>query len=595
MAWQRKQRSESEDKAEVKRWQVLWSIVVLGGLSYATTFQTPFMFDGLYHIANNPGIRDLGNLEGIFFSGYGETRPVFMLSMALCYAVSGTNVWFYHLVNLLLHIGTALLLFSVSTQLQSLQLDEGEGAPVQQPSWLDWPALSALLFVVHPLATESVTYINSRSVLLMSFFGLLSLHSFLHWIKHGRRLSYTGALVAFLFALTSKESAAVLPFLFGFVVLLWAPSSTSRKRWLLGLVPFFVGLLLLPLLFLLVTNPHPPNPYIKLYPLWAHVLTQARIFGWFLLLSFVPFYHNFDYDFRWSNSLVDPSFWMTILAWASLLALGWRWRKRHPALLMGLLWFGFSLAPTNTLVLKDFMAERYLYGSLMGSAWVLSWFLLQLPQWVRMVRPNVVAALSMLVVLGFGGLTLARNEILRRPLRLWEHTVRQSPKKARVQINASIYLMKNKRFKRGLVHLKQALKLDPKDPYVHYNLGVFYERTQQWEKAVQAYKAAFELKPKKNYQTSLLMVHNRAGRWFFYKQQWKKAEHHFRAAMQLNPMFVNASYGLAMVMIFQKKWKEAEQQLKDVLLLQPQHRRARMNLSRVRAYLQKAKAKPTKR
>lgn len=557
----------------MKHWQVALLVVVLGGIAYSLTFQTPFMFDGLYHIANNPGIRDLWNLEAVFFSGYAETRPIFSLSMAVCYAIAKTDVWVYHLVNWLLHIGCALLLYVISNHLQQLWLTNHDDPAKTSTLSTQWPALSALLFVVHPLATESVTYINSRSVLLMTFFGLLSLRSFLIWSEgKGGWGRYGWSLFAFVLAIGSKESAAVLPFLFAFIVGLWLRKALPRKKLVIGLLPFFAGIGLIPLMFLWVTNPHPPNPYLEQYALLAHIMTSARIFGWFLLLSFVPFYHNFDYDFRWSSSIVDASFFATIAVWGALLWTGWKLRKRQPALLMGLLWFGFSLAPTNTIVLKDFMAERYLYSSLVGSSWILAWALIQLLQWKTVFSPKVVGAVTAIVILVFGGLTMARNEVLRTPLKLWKHTVQQSPNKARPHINAGIYLMGVKKFKQGHFHLQRALKLKPKDPYVHYNLGVFYEKSKQWDKSVAAYQEAFKLKRKKRYVRSLAKVHFLAGHDAATKKDWKTSEYHFKSALYHRPMYASANLSLGKVYLQQQKFELAIEQFKAVLMLHPNHR-----------------------
>ncbi len=598
-------------------------LLLVGTLAYSNTFQSPFLFDGLYHIANNMGIRDLTNLRAVFFSGYQETRPVFVFSLALCYHFVGTDVWLYHLVNLLLHLGCGLLLYQLTqTLLETPQTAESltpQTAESLTPQTTESPTLQtaesltpqsmkssvsleesithhssrrgvpefvAALFVLHPLATESVSYINSRSGVLMAFFGLLSLRSYLRFLTlegRVRAFSYGLSLLFMLLAIGSKESAVMLPLLFGITVWLCRRDLLTSRRWWLTLLPHTVCLLVLPLLYSFVTNPHPPNPYTTMFPWWSHIMTQVRVLGWFLLLSVVPLYHNFDYDFPFSTTLIDGSFFLSLGGWLILLVVAWRLRRQLPLLLLGLLWFGLSLAPTNSMTLKDFVAERYLYTSLLGAAWSLGG-LFSLSQ--RYLKTQILRQAGVAFLLGtlllWGGLTFARNDTLGDPLALWQHTAKRSPNKSRPQLNLGIYFMNKGKFRKAYQSLERALRLDPKDPEVHYNLGVFFDKVRSAPQAVNAYKKAYQILPSSRNKQALVRSHNRAGRWFFWRRDLKHATSHFRSAIALDPMYYIAHFNLAVAYVQMQQWKQARHHFEMVRQLHPLHPKVGMWLKRLK-------------
>ncbi|MCE0497832.1 MAG: hypothetical protein LV481_07805, partial [Methylacidiphilales bacterium] len=161
----------------------LWGLIlVLAALgAYANSFSGPFLFDDLSAIRGNPGIRHLWPPWAPLLPPGELTvggRPILNLSFALNYAVSGFNVWSYHALNLLIHILAGLILLGVvrRTLLQPV-LREKFGADA-------WPlALAvALLWTLHPLQTEAVTYLSQRAESLMGLFYLLTLYAFIRTI-----------------------------------------------------------------------------------------------------------------------------------------------------------------------------------------------------------------------------------------------------------------------------------------------------------------------------------------------------------------------------------------------------------------------------
>jgi hypothetical protein len=152
---------------------------------YANSFSGPFIFDDLLSIPQNPTIRRL--LTSLVPLGGGLTvtgRPLLNLSFALNYALSGDHVWSYHALNLLIHLLAGLTLFGIARRTLA-----GPGASSRKPvapssvlpqSDATFVALAvAVLWTLHPLQTESVTYIVQRAESLMGLFFLLTLYWFI--------------------------------------------------------------------------------------------------------------------------------------------------------------------------------------------------------------------------------------------------------------------------------------------------------------------------------------------------------------------------------------------------------------------------------
>jgi hypothetical protein len=146
--------------------------------AYANSFSGPLVLDDIPSIADNPTIRHLGTAFWPSTLTTGGGRPVLNLSLALNYAISGTAVWSYHAVNLAIHILAGWVLFGIVRRALAPR-PGAKAAPI---------ALSlALLWVLHPLQTESVTYIVQRAESLMGLLYLLTLYGFIRGAETGSR------------------------------------------------------------------------------------------------------------------------------------------------------------------------------------------------------------------------------------------------------------------------------------------------------------------------------------------------------------------------------------------------------------------------
>ena len=213
---------------------VFLGFVLVGGLIYANTLSAQFIFDSKVRITENQYLRisslTPGSLtEAVFNEKASKNRPLPSLSFALNYYFDQYNVKYYHIVNILLHIITGLLLFFLFETLlrySSPTPDRGH------PRFAAFAA--ALIWLVHPLHTQSVTYIVQRSNIMAALFCIISLLMYIHSRRSKRPVHKIALLAAaavfWLLALGCKQNAAVWPFMV--CLCEWYFIQDMRKAWL---------------------------------------------------------------------------------------------------------------------------------------------------------------------------------------------------------------------------------------------------------------------------------------------------------------------------------------------------------------------------
>lgn len=538
------------------------TVAVIGVLAsatvaiYAVALHGAFIFDDLHHIVENRGIRSFQTTLGC---GYQETRPVFLLSLAVNYAIGGYDPFGYHLVNVLLHVGCAALVWALARATR-LRL-----------AW--FPEIAALLFAVHPLATEAVTYINSRSGVLAALFGLAAMVSYLRYHDHGGRAAYVVSIMCTALAMGSKESAVVVP------VLLWMFLVMFRHRGSVkaamcearALVPHGLCIAIVLLLFVVATNPHRGTIGAGTIAVVPHALTQLRVLAFLLRLQVVPVHQNLDYDFPVSDG-IDAAVIGAAAGLIALVALGWWLRRRAPVVSVAIAWWLIALAPTNSIVpFRDFIAERHMYLALVGYSMAVAWVTARAAQ--RRRRLALGAVIVYLVALA--ALTVARNRVLADPIRLWRETVASSPNKARPHVNLGVLLVDAGRIDEGGAHLERAVAIDPRDGRAQFDVAVYRERRGDVDGALRALRAAVAVSASVRYRAQLARIANNAGVARLRAGGVEDAEGLFREALAARPDYPRALYNLATVRLQQGDRAQARSLLDRALARDPHYARAR--------------------
>jgi hypothetical protein len=352
---------------------VLSLLAILVILVYSNGLSGPFVFDDSPNIQNNPHIRLTGlTLEGLKRAGFesrSSNRPVANISLALNYYFHQYNVLGYHLVNILVHIITGILLYLfVKTTLSTPSLC----SRYEPYGWIAF--FVALIWVVHPIQTQSVTYIVQRMNSMAAMFYIMSLFLYararLAGEKRKRWALFAGCILAGILALGSKQIAATLPF---FIVLYeWYFFQDLSKDWLKRHLKHFLGLLILMGLIAFVylgTNPleqvmEKRDFLNKEFTFAERVLTQFRVVIHYLSLLIFPRPSrlNLDYDFALSHSLIEPiTTLFSIGAILGLIGMAVYMAKRERLLSFCILWFLGNLVIESSVIPLAIIFEHRSY------------------------------------------------------------------------------------------------------------------------------------------------------------------------------------------------------------------------------------------
>ena len=411
-------------------------------LAYGDSLHGPLIFDDVPAIRHNPTIRSLWPPWGPLFPpiGGGLTvggRPILNFSLALNYAFGGTEVIGYHLANLAIHLAAALLLFAIVLRTLRQPALASAWGEASRPIAL----ASALIWGLHPLQTEAVTYIIQRAESLVGLCYLLTLYTFIRGTEEEALASlrarrwFALSLAACFLGMAVKEVMATAPLLV-FLYDRTFVAGTFREAWRRRR-PYYLALasswLLLGWL-VLGTHGRGATAGFDIYiPWWVYALRQFQSILAYLRLALWPYPITFDSGYC-SGPEVTIDLWKVLPAALVIVILlaATIWALRHrPRLGFLGAWFFLILAPSSSIVpVDDIRMEHRIYLSLAAPA-VLAAILIH--RWLG----KRSRALWLLLIIVLGTMTWRRNLIYRSELTLWTDTVRQSPANAHAHLNLS--------------------------------------------------------------------------------------------------------------------------------------------------------------
>ena len=349
---------------KIKRFNLLAFGIIVGLIliAYSNTFTASFHFDDNPAIVENSGIKRL-TWEN-FMGAFSGTRWVVNLSLLFNYTVSGLNVVGWHIFNISLHIVNTLLVYLILLWTLMLpSLNQRYGARARRMA-----LFGALLFGVHPIQTESVTYIISRTELIAAFFFLSTVLFFIKQATTGKfRYSFFAFISAFL-AMGSKEWAVTLPaiiLLYDFLFIAEGKPKDVLSRWKTHVL---VMLTWGELVYTMSTNTMSGAGFgvvgqNNITPL-SYMFTSFNVLWTYIRLLLVPINQNLDYQYHWSRSLFEFPTYLSLLGHIGVIAAGfWTyWKKRWTLVPFGIAWFYINLSPTQSFVpILDVIFEHRLY------------------------------------------------------------------------------------------------------------------------------------------------------------------------------------------------------------------------------------------
>jgi tetratricopeptide (TPR) repeat protein len=550
-------------------------VVAAGLLAYHNSLVGALVFDDLPSISENPHIRQLWPLWDVLSH---SSRPVVHLSLAVNYALGGINPWGYHLFNVAVHILVALTLYGVvrrTFRSETLRSTFGQAG-----SWL--AGAITLIWLVHPLHTEGVTYTIQRCESLMSLFYLLTLYCVIRSDDASREnLWKIGAVVSCALGMACKPvmvTAPLVTLLYDRVFLgkSWR-DIMPRRGWLYaGLAASW--LLLPPLLANAPTEWNASAGFeFKGIPPLQYALMQSVVIVRYLRLAFWPHPLCLDYgwQYHWQEMVQAGDVLPDLMVVAALLAgTVWAWNRKPSLGFLGA-WFFLILAPTSSLIpVADPIEEYRMYlplAAVVTGAVVVAFVLGK-----RILSKQSGFVLGWVacgfVVVPLAVLTIQRNRDYISGVVIWQDTVAKCPQNPRAHYNLGVDLTPAGRIPEAFEHYEQALRIKPDYGEAHNNLGILLQKSGRETEAIEHYERSLQIDPKN------AKAHSNLGSVFLQEGKVSDAEREFEQALRLNPDDAITHRNLGVALAQAGRVGEAIGHYEQALRIQPDYAAAHSNL-----------------
>ncbi|GEM_PF-5272979 len=564
---------------KLKQYQIFLILLVAVFAAYGNSLTCQFIWDDKPLIADSLLVKSPHLWDRALSSELYENsrtnyyRPLLVISFIINSIFSGAGPFGYHLANIILHFGVGYLLYLFLTRL-------GCGQNVS--------FATALIFLVHPLHGQAVTYISGRADPLSAIFVLASLLFFCgrkpHTGANPISAGYSGRNIylscfMFILALLTKETAIVLPF-----ILCWE-RPFFRKAAPLFCIAFIYAALRISILNFSFGNPFLQKKGFAFFE--VGIFERVFIFGKTLLIYVGSFMAPFGLHMERLTAYEEiiPEYWAGIVCALVLVGVGIKkigsmnFRAKQ-LISYFLLWFFVWLLPQSALIFPMIMAEHFLYLSSMALCLYMAVLL------ETVIRPGLRWGILSAIVLFFASLSWQNNKDWLNELRFFQKTVSLSQYSIRARDSlASLYLGQG-RYNDAELEYKQILGLkrtfagrpgaDVVEASTYYNLGFLYEKSGRLADAVSSYRAAITVNPK------MEKAYNNIGLLYQRSGLVDKAQESFDMAIALDERFYQAYNNLATLYAQRGDYKAAIGLWEKALFIKPDYEIARNNIAQAR-------------
>jgi Flp pilus assembly protein TadD len=538
-------------------------ILFLTTIVYANSIHNDFTnWDDLSLVVENPAIRSLSidNLIDIFTPKAGKTyQPIRVLSYAIDYYFWRLNPLGYHLGNIALHGFSAVILYLLLASLLNQMRSESSFESNRIIA-----LLASLLFAVHPVNVEAVTWISSRKYGLLAFFYFSSLYFYIKNSEKGRyhRIYYALSIVSYVLSLLSSPFSVTLPailFLYDYCSIRDINLYNIIKSRLLSYLPYVVlSISQFIILWNSFTTTPGPEPAIKSHEMnsiFYTFLTMLRVLYDYIKNLIFPFWLNNMYVDHTSTSLLEYKVILSLLVILLLLGiLFFQVRADNKVNLFCLGWFVLTWLPVSNIIpISTKMADRYLYLPAVGLFLLFSLSVYNTShRWFsRKAKQLVAVPLIAFLVFSLSYLSIDRNRVWANSQTLWEDSLRKAPAYWVPHMNLGLTMAQQGRIEEAISYYRESLRLNPNSVHTHNNLGVVLLERGQIGDAIGHYVAALRLK------SDYAETYNNLGVALFRLGDFDKAIAHYREALRLDPDFGKAHNNLGNALAEQGRFAEA--------------------------------------
>jgi tetratricopeptide (TPR) repeat protein len=556
-----------------KKYNLLFilTIFITGIIAYSNSFDCSFHFDdgNIFHSSVTSGSASISDWLRLF-----PSRPIGILTFVLNYYFHGLDVWGYHLVNLIIHLTNAFLVWWLTWLTFS--------TPAMKDTEISRHKtmvafLTGLLFVTHPLATQSVTYIVQRFASLATLFYLLSLILFVQgklWQgdKNIPWFLFGGSIVCAVLGMLTKEIVFTLPF----AILLYDYCFLKAAPWKLeirdkSLIISFIMLVIFILLFFRNSSVNPvsifnPVPPVQGYPysisMKEYFLTQFRVILTYIRLFILPVNQNLDYDYQISTSFFQLKTFLSFSLLLGILATGILMFKRYRLISFGIFWFFLTMSVESSIIPISqnviFEHRTYLPGFGFFLALTGAFFYFFKERYLKIAVIIILTIASINTVL-----TYQRNKVWKNEYTLWTDCLKKSPNKARVNNNFGLVLFAEGKIEEAIDYYNKAMRITPDYIFFYNNRGAAYAKLGQYQRAIEDYNQAIRLKPDHSGA-----YYNR-GLAYTDIGQYQQAIENFNTAIHLKPNNADAYNNLGTTYLKLGQYQQAIENCNQAIRLKP--------------------------
>ncbi|MBI5493370.1 MAG: tetratricopeptide repeat protein [Deltaproteobacteria bacterium] len=539
-------------------------IIVATFAVYAASVGNGFVYDDHELILNNRLITDFRYLPQAFttslwsFKGMVSNtyRPVLHLIFLIERAAFGVSPWGYHLTAVALHAANAVTVFLIASlfafngagQAGQAGIDGlSKGArvlrfPVKRgfPGYFP-PLLAGLVFALHPVNSEVVSWVSAITELTYTLFFLLSLYFFMRFRAGQGRAFYALSILCFPVALLSKETAIMLPALIAAYDLSGEGVSFLR-RWKGYILYILLAVLYMALRTISVGGLlHHRQISLSVRELAINIFPLIFKYAWKLVL---PIGLNAIYVMEYTASLAEPKAIAGVLAAVVfILALALSLRKRQA--FIGLLLIALPLLPVLYIpaLSNAAFADRYLYLPSAGFAMLISFAIgpIFASSKARKARAVIMPLFAAVLVLYSAG-SFKRSAVWKDDLTLWQDTIVKSPSSKYAHYNLALAYREKGEIDKAIADFEEAIRLDPAYEDAHYNLAWVYDYAGDHDRAIAHYRDTIRLNPASaDAYFNIGLIYRKEG-------LLSESAGEFRNALRIRPGYAEAEKELAGVM-----------------------------------------------
>jgi tetratricopeptide (TPR) repeat protein len=524
-------------------------------LAYRPAWHGGFLWDDDAYVINNELLTTPHGWQRIWFSLDSPSQyfPLTYSTFRIEYALWGLNTTGYHWVNLLLHVGNALLIWAVLARLKV------------PGSWL-----AAAIFALHPVQVESVAWITERKNVLMGFFFLLTLLAWIAFVDERTRrrwIFYYLALTLYALALSAKTTACTLPA--ALLLILWLQKKPITMGRLMQIVPFVVlgiGMGLLAIWWEHYHQGTSRDVFTFLNPV-ERILVASRAIWFYLSKIFWPSDLTFIYP-RWNISPSDLVDYIWLLAGVAA-CVGIYFVRRYVgrSVEVAAAFFVATLGPVLGFIMLftfryTFVADHYQYLACIGPIALASAGFVSLSNKFPTYRAGTVT-LGLLVLASLGILTWRQAATYTDLETLWRTTLARNPECWMAHTNLGLVLLQQGKIDEGIAQYRSALQMQPDSWDAEYNLGTALLGKAQVDEAILHCERAVRMRPTDaDAQVSL-------GNALFQKGRVDDAIAHYQAAITAHPDHFLARYSLGHALLEKGELDGAIEICRSALLLRP--------------------------